>query len=533
MFSTVSVPHNDDINNMSVTEINRILKSKVYLPTDYKKKLMDKLSKLGTSETENNFFEQSFIKNNSPVMTNLNSSQKINKNDFPEIGQLSKELSHVLNYKPEQFHNSDKEKLHPTKNTLYSDVTNNDESSLSKFYLQGNQLVINFNDILDIYENCNIYLTKLHHMELNNKIHVLNSLRIAKNDRWKIIHNYFGYDFLLEKEEQVKKYLDFCASLVILFEYFTKITNNNINEENYKNFVNLMDMYNDIINKFGNDDMLWNNKFSHFKNIFNSIHMNFWNDKNSHNTVTRELETLVKQFCNSTTYIGVQYFNTNNNVYNVAMTVIDGNIVLVPYGVSNSLSFISFDDVFDISVSNLCINDFDLQTINEYEIESIFRSVGNDPMNFIHVTVNDYQNKSIDVKLEYDIDIELVKDDKNNPIDIEFINVPKTSHILISMIKDDIKIDDNLKIPKINHPKCLPTWLKSRCDNYRYPLSNETYNKLDKKMMNTYSRQTTDTNLFFIDYLFNELTINDPACSVIDKSMQNSFRILAAETSIN
>jgi len=98
---------------------------------------------------------------------------------------------------------------------------------------QNNTITLNFDEIKRLYHYYSIYRIKLLHVTLKNKIFMLNSMVYVKNPYASLFKSYFEYDKMMHQENNFNACLNICSGLSYIEDTLKYISNKQIFEIKY------------------------------------------------------------------------------------------------------------------------------------------------------------------------------------------------------------------------------------------------------------------------------------------------------------
>lgn len=459
------------IEKMTINDINKELHSGKFISATKKKIFQDRLEYL---KTTNKFV----IKDPKPK------KKSISNQLFPTLGDNCIPIK---------------------KNVIdYSMIGKIPDESLNL----NNTIVIQYDDIINVYDYFAIYRIKLHLVSLRNKIHILNEIRKVRNIRSSLFDEHFKYPKLLQDESLFRECIHKCFGLEHIITFMEYLSNlSNIINETY-----ITKQFN-IIYDILDTCKIW----KHFSQKMCAIHLAIVDLEYSkyENHVLKKIIDDTRKLQNEIIdeFDPVMKCNYFVNIKN------DGTII--PYGISSDY-YVDCDD--EITSYPPCCNipksylvHLTLDDLTSYFNEKYHMD---EFKNFIMLTV---AYKELYIRYELIDPINFTKGELK--IEGEPNNSYFTSMIINNKIVDD---EDKEKVIQKSSNCNMHLWLRDNVDPIHY-LDEMEYDNLDDDLQNAYSLMETNQNIFYVDYLFNELHQKYPL--VVKPSMVMPFRKLAYTTS--
>lgn len=352
----------------------------------------------------------------------------------------------------------------------------------SSIFTDNKYLNIQFKDLYETYQKFTIYRIKMLYLNLNNKMHLLESIRMIDYDSGNKFMKLFNYEEIKTQADTLEIFLKFYFNFNILLECFDELMskfrylnsakiNNMVIRENHlfiskiKGKIKILSSYcllfNDSFDRYlssiNNFFMFMENRLSDIKNF------EYFKDDYEETIANCKLELEKSQsFINSM----LNDFDTKIKcTYFIAFGNYETKIIIT--GISNYI-YMNVSELYDLNPKNISYDDSFLAKITEAQICDIFNFSLDYNSRFIHVYFN---NLSMFIKFIYTIDEEI----PDNKVYLKIENIPKYNRILNSMITSKSK-----QMLIISHKDySILNWLKklSYYDHYtNKELLNHIYN---------------------------------------------------------
>lgn len=414
--------------------------------------------------------------------------------------------------------------------------TNEQNDNFSLFV--DNKLLIDYQDIIDLYNFFAIYRIKMYHLILNRKIHIFDSLQFINPSNATIFKMHYNYHYLFEKELEIKKCLEIIINLnnliyilesisiifksqnsILDFKKQSLITEKITNLEiNYDYLMNILENDHQEILKHLDVIKQITTKIKEFifyllSNDFNDklITENYLNDIN--NSITNTHILIDKIIKNYDPHINCDYYiEFNNNI----------NEKIIPLGLS-TYCYLDCNDEINLKTNNTYLSNDLLQNITIEDLDKILnKKIYKRPKYFINIWIPDEKIKQM--YINYYINTIL-----NFKGYVQINNLPKNCGVLTSTFGKSVE-NDNLIIPTEPTNTLINNWLNSRIKNEIYAINRNEFNSLNPSFTKNYRFSDTNKNSFVVDYVFNELLKND-SHYIVNQGMFDSFKELAYYTS--
>lgn len=521
----------DNGSTMDPVEIAKLLNSNEYISPSRRKELEEKLEyhkKTNRFSPLDEFFSTiapGGTKKDKPKDQTVHPLPMVSQNEtnFPELGN-SGNKNKVLDY-----------------SALIKQQSSTTNSTIKPLFVS-NKMEISYNDIKKMYDDYGIYRIQMQYVLLNRKIHIIDTISLVNIEKGEKFKKYFDYGYLIQTENKMKicleifiateKILSFAESLQkFLKEYaqrgnsFIKSAEKTLKELNITmhDLMYVNDLFRDIFSQYQSPIK---NYFIFVEKLLNQIRSGI-NINSNINADIKKNTTMIDEIKKNNKKI-IEDFDPHINCdYCISFgSYNESNIT--PIGLANSV-YIPCDEI-SFYIQNKHLNDHILRTITEKELESLFTK--NKKMKnfkyFISIWIKHPSCKKIYIKFNIDEEIPCSK------INPKIIGLPPKSLVLSSIIhnenSNDLLENTQIIIPHIKTSK--NNWLMSKIKNQLYRITENEYQNIDIGLQNAYSYENTDTNAFVVDYLFNELLLNDETNTIIKPEMAKSFRNFAKNNSI-
>ena len=468
---------NSDMNKMTFDEITAFLNSGQYISVSKKKSLQNKLASM---KIDKNF---------------KNVKTKIKPiDDFPCLNQIKP----IIANKSENLNFS---------KVLYDTNIDKKPNNL----VQDKNLILSFNDIKSMYDDCAIYRIRLTYLNLNQMINILDEIEKIypfKGDQFKYIFNYQDLRF---KENKMRT----CLKIYIVFDLFVNLL---ANIKNQKNSLEIKKKY----NQFENVKNLLVDGFAKYLVHYLEITELFktWFEKNDVATLSaikNNINTLNK-------YIVSDMDPHTSFDYDVYLSTVNKPMVLK--GISGCI-YLSCQEPISLSLQNKTFDYETLIYLTEKDLLLLFQKQKFYQDHFIKIYLKNYENI---INIHYSFQEKV----PNVESEIQITDLPTDAHILTSLINQCKSSQMNYIFPTIKQNKIKQQnkkdWNRKIARDDLYKLSIDEYEKLPEIWRSSYSYMESCTNGFTVDYLFNQLLENDRH-DIIKQNMFDSFNKLTIENS--
>ena len=422
---------------------------------------------------------------------------------------------------------------------LTSDTEHKPNIEENKLFVD-DKLMISFTNIMEIYDYFTIYRIRSHYLELNQKMHLLESIACLNKFKGVEFKKFFGYNKMIEQVDnyttcisiyqvldQISYYLEVTHELIL--ECQSKIDNDEaIKCDHIRKLVvatkkecrditsisNMVDtqftIYQPEINKY-------------LEYIYQTVNNVLNLNKNNINTIISESIAYMTSIKNLINKIIAPYDPPfYEPIYCVLINKSTKN-PLIAVGIKTPLIYLDCGEKIDLSTKNTSMLDIELQNLTMVDLDNIFKNKNTELYdNNIWI-----RTPNLKINIAYHIDDFEIPVHRAN---IEILGLPSNCSVFATTLTNQ-KLD-NIKIPTyIPTPNISELWL---CSRMRQPqcLLIDDYEKLDQSLKKSYLISDTDRNIFHIDYLFNELLQADGKNILIRPNMIDSFEKLAKISSL-
>jgi hypothetical protein len=419
------------------------------------------------------------------------------------------------------------------------------------------KIILDYEEIIKLCEETGIYRIKAQYQVLDRKTFLLDCIGPAGNSEAETIKSYFGYNKMITEMNRLaqcikiycvcicfKTILGDCESLIN--DFFNIKTQSKISS--YKDDLLNMKKYLAICTKNTNifDDSFFSpieKKYKQYIELFGTIitdvlsiyEMNMakqsGDSKLKHKT--RMQLTLLANRIGLLMNDLVTLCDTNHSfsyhfVLRNTSSVEDNNIVLV--GISKNI-FVDIPDGINLLTNRSYMDDDVLRYMSIEDVEQVFN-----------------QNASIpsDLNKEYELSF---TGGSSTPVGgskltirysfVDEIPYEKTSVVFKSK-PDNVKCFSTIiyGTPSVTQQEIIPGtkelsaikfngWLMQKEKQDIYSVDETEYEFLDEELKEAYSLESTSTNMFYTDFVFNEMRKVDTGNEIIKPEMLSSFHQLA------
>jgi len=516
--------YNGRIHEMTIDEITTVLNSGKYVSSTSKKMMQDRLEYLyrnGRYSAINDSLNSTI--RNVKLDANKKPSVKIaSLESFPSLGET---------ISPPK---TSKKKMN------FSRIINPDQNDS---IFENDTVRLDFFDIIKLYDDYGIYRIKLYFDILQKKIWLLDSIRIAKNNKAHKFEQHFDYKKLVFVKDMMEQciniwnhlerqthYVDVMAQTIetcivnlkadtftenIIFDNMKYLLDHH-NSATFKDelffyeyniyldaYQKILDDINHIINAISNCQKNRTvNGMKHQMIIVKKLQQNILTLQN---TIVRDFDP----------HIDCQYYAVLQN---------DGDHI-VSKGIFKH-EYFDCTDRINTSFNKLDISDSYLRIMTLEQFDLFFDyPLEIDCTNFFCINLALHDNMTRLFYVYYDF-VDQIPFQKGT---LEISNVPAGTPVMTSIIVNNKQKTDETPTMKPKPQIHINNWLQTRTTNSLYTLRQNEYDNLDPALQDAYDISETDQNIFYTDYAFQELMTHNP--SLITPSMLRSFRHLACATS--
>ena len=340
--------------------------------------------------------------------------------------------------------------------------------------IDGN-LIINYDDIIAIYNKCCIYRIQLQFFSIRRKIELLSTLKQISSAHLSYFQKSLNEDYLKKSYKNTEKIL----SIYNLLQKFKSIISNRDIHNMGSNICQ------HILSYLTDEYKIY---YAPLKNIIDIYQTNNFNKQ----FILSQLNSIVENIIHDNDpHIECDYCLSINGP-TTADIKLDG---------ISSWIFISVDDPIELSYPTNMINEMDLLYASIVDIEKLIniREQYDDTSKLLVYGKNP---DNIYISLLYNIGDNYQLPDLTRII---LKNKPSTIKYLTTFTKKSDKMHTN-DMPKIlfNKKNIFPIYTKKK-----YWLSNFEYSKLSLFMKEKYSLEESRSSIFYIDYVF-DIMLNSP-----------------------
>jgi len=524
--------------NLSGTEIISFLNSGKYVSPSTRQQLEDQLKE---DRQYNRFspLDEFFATIVTDNQKNITQKTKMNGiEDFPSLNNnLDKKIEPqtVLNFTT--FANSDKS-------------INESVQIQNKSLFDNDNLVLPFIYIQQMYDYYTIHRIRLQYVCLNRKINILNSIEKVNQIKGKIFKQKFNFTNMIDNESNAKKCITIHIALNELEFIHKKILPQLLKKcqkiLSTKKILDAVTQYH-FIDKIKALCKKYDNFIAHLTEKFakyqTDIQKSYEFTKNILSNIIMLDEEKILQYIdesinvsNVLSKLNVKIIDDNDPHTNCEYYVVLDNkqssptrgaqTPIYPIGLSTFI-YLPCEQNIDLSTKNKSFDSDVLNSMSEYDLELYFNKnkVDNDSH---HIRLNFKNSKIKTININYDLD-EIIPKQK---MFVKITDSPTNVSVWASVLRN-YDLDEIIQLPPIPGINNSKFWLKKCMNNLSYRISEEEYNLLHPSWKEIYSYTDTSKNIFIVDYLFNEMLMNDSANLVIKPNMLNSFRNFAYNTSSN
>lgn len=523
--------------DLSGSELYAYLNSGQYITPSTRKQLQQKLD----FDRKSNRFSalDEFY-----TMISTTNKKKTQKEKIPEYPELCKKIS-----KAEE---TNKKSL--GKNFIdFTSITEeniSEKSSHSTSHMEqvntiivGNELILSFFDIEKMIKDFSVNRIIMQYYSIRRKIRNLNLLSKINPSKGQLFKILFMFENLKKQKKQLKKYVNIFQGLAQLRKKYCD-----------DDFLSILLNYN------SNENQIISNKM---RKIFNKISYIIQLIKDT----SPKYEAVVKEYFQFAFDIMDHKYNTNSIVHSltdesqricdeILLTMINiaadvtldfdcdycvyiqsssnepANPILVKDGIS-TWTYICHDEEIttELEFVDELIDSHKLSDITFEELQLFFKKmIKHEDSHYIHIRFNDRKPRNININF-YISEQQIPR----SKVFIKINDLPKNAMVLTSIIHNHDLVEQ-LKVPIIV-PKNnkLNVWLtqkyRSHHHNSCYKLSKKEYDALDSSWKNSYTLIDTHKNSFTVNYLFNQLLLEDKDNTYVKPEMLKSFKKLAFNTS--
>lgn len=429
--------------------------------------------------------------------------------DFPPLSSVSQTIITHSKYKQ----------------ALTKNNTNNNIQANMQLFADDN-LVLKYTDILKMRDQFAIYRIRMQYLLLNIKIHILDSLYMLDQEKATQLKSSLGYDKFMQDKMVYGNIIEIC---ILLNETLQKLKNlSNLLQENIHNphnttiLKNFMETFNyqnvkyDINNIIITSNNIFDKYVTNIYELLESI-QDYIHSIYSESINHREIQTHIMNNIDVLLEIIIQDFDPKIDCQYYVNIDSSNQFIFTPIAISSSI-FLDCSQPISLATQNKNIDDEILLSLDQQKFNSLFyeREFRNYTDYFIRI-----YNGSNKIKINFNI-LDPVPDKNFMP---KIIGLPSGSKFLSNIIKPAPAMPvNNLYLPIYTESR-LYRRSKQPC------LDKKDYDTLPLNIKNQYSRNNTNLNIFFADFIFNLLVENDDTSSIIQDKMLDSFRILANNTS--
>ncbi len=496
------------IDNLSIKDINEILSGNKFMVQTYKNQLTDRLEYL---TKQRNHFPKKYTSVLSKTTAKKKPDESIKTKDFPSLDTESTDVTMTKNKK--SFLNFNK----IIDKTIINDV-NYDQESDPLFV--DDKLIIDYNDLKQMYESCAIHRIHMCYLESNRKIQILNGIGLD-------VKRMFSYDQLFRQSKIMKSCLNLYFQIQDIINCLKLIISIPQESADFKSDMNcsLRDLWPkfkkfkySIISDYRFDEYIGTLlatlvlSFDNFMSDYDSID----NKTEYLNDTMTDLIDVQNQLCTEfdpkiecNYHISLKRQSGRNLIMNGISRYAYhkfGNISMKPYDYNMTYNNLTVSHIRDLFNQKYKQNSNNLIIINGNEDLGVTKL-------YIYFTILD----EIPFAKGY----------------INFINGGPNMHaftpfIINPELSDDPVLDKPI-VPKFRDP--VEKWLRTRIRNELFRPSELEYDQLSDHIKDEYDYENTDKNIFYADYIFDKLQEHDTV-RIINSDMLDSFRKLAFKTSI-
>lgn len=496
-----------DVDKMSAIDIITLLNSGRYIPLHTKNQLQERLEIQRKTKIVSGIDE---------FFAMLGTGEKNNITKAVQPTKISEEFPEIKSEVPK----SNKNKvLDFGCITNIKDEPNEEIESL----IIDNKLLISFDDVLKMYNDAIIYRIKLQYLMLSRKIRIIESIKIIDQTKGEYLMEKFNHCDLCKNQFIMEKCIKFFIDMRNLINYLEylieslKLILNGNESINIKDVPYLENLFSDLFIKHSETFILLLAKISKESDSIKKI-------KSFNNSL---INKRIEKCRNFITYIE----NITNNILNdfdpnisceyfVTLKKCDHtNIILNGL---NSNIYLDCRDEISLLCKHKNISDKTLMSINECELKDLFNK-----QKIFHsdhyLCIWNKIFREGKIYIHFDIKEKCVEQ-----VSLKIIDLPPNTRIFSSIIKNpNVETNDEEIIFPITDDNY---WLHKR--NHLHNITEQEYNNLNPILKKYYNYHDTNKNIFTVDYLFNELKIQDKNKLLINNNMNNSFKNLAKNTSI-
>lgn len=480
--------------------------------------------------------------NNSDNKSNTNYNLLTNSSDIKNVSGSSNSLQEKQKIisQDDSNENQEKKSIINYNHLILSKALPNNTSDGDKSIFVDDKIVIPFHDIQEIYNFFGIYRIRMRYLILNRKMHLLETLNLLNPAKSLIFNRIFDYDDAVVEELHLRKCLTICMNLPFVMECINMLVHL-LNECN----TNLLSK--NIINNLIDEVNCYYEDIAHIKNLFVDDFSKYYSDIDAY---MQFIGTVLKKISNATND-KILYFISEASIINSRIdTLIDkivfendphidcdyyvslrndqGNL-FQSYGLSTSI-YLSCDDEINLSTQNESMDDIVLSHISE---EMFSRFFSKKHFNVFDCDQNDAYFMKINLRgRKYQsISINYFMEDilPKAQMTMKIINLPQDSSMYSSVLHNhDLDEKIEIVVPMKVH---IDNWTKRATHNNLYNMSETEYDLLDMSIKDNYEYEDTNTNIFMVDCLFDDLMENDELGTIIRPEMRDSFIKLSKMTS--
>ena len=426
----------------------------------------------------------------------------------------------------------------------YNSLVKNSEQiqriSNNKMFV-GNELILQFKHIQDMYNDYAIHRIRLQYLILNRKIHIIDAINYINFKKGAELKRIFDYPKWVREEMELKKCLNMYLILTQLI-HFLKVLSVLLSECQLR-LDNDLPIECDHVHKVVMDTKMECNDITIIPKIINEnlgeyrteimeclkLIRDTVNNINKMNKdkmpiILTEISTKRSDLQNIINDVIIAYDPHIECDYRVSININRENPII--HNGLGTFIYLSCNEKIDLSLKTKYINDTLLKTMNEKKLRKMFSKskIGNCD-NIIQIQLSDPYKK---INISYDINNLEVPFAKST---IKIVDLPPESYIFSTVLRNP-SLDRKMYLSShVQGPVISDFWLHSKRLNNSRILSKEEYNNLDPQLTQAYSLGDTNKNIFHVDFLFDMLLKADKENTYIKPDMLQSFETLAKDTS--
>ena len=527
-------------NNLTVEEINKILSNNQFLIPSHKKKLLDRLE---------------YLRNNSdPIQIKSSSVEKYSGNIFSRptnlhINSTPASTSKIINM--DEF---------PIMNSVYDTYQESDKKNIDHIHFKkiidksnletlfvDNEMILDYTEVEKMYKKCAIDRIHITYLELDMKLNIMKKLEMS-DDR--LNSKLMVLKFCLRSYLRINDIINMLKSAIITTEKYKKAKLMksvlfNLNKMTLIDTTPLEGTPQESTDRSpGGTDIK-------FKTIIIPNILAVKKCVNDFMTGTtcisnmNYLQNIIDDLISIQNYIATEFDTKHECDYHISLSPDTGRTITLngissyafhKHGDIHMKSYIIYPEHIAIFKKKHKINSF--MSSNDKFIEGI-QKYSTDSSNYVLIIPNSDDDCSMQKFHIYFTIRGVIPFNKGS---VKIINQSSDAFILTSDINKPLETDADADaeskptviIPPSQKLQLYQNWLRqrSRSEPSLFRPEKSEYDNLSENLLKDYAYEDTDKNMFYVDYVFDQLQQSDNT-NIVRPDMLDSFRELAYNTSVN